>query len=142
MATRKSNSIFRIDPEYYTFVSGALISIPITMLFEIKDNYTKCAFWLGLVLSILTSFFCFKLSINLKDVHEAYNTNKKAVGDTADAWSAAIKEARVRCIILLFLTLITLALSVTCVWKMQFTDTVSVTHYYASPQVTSSATQY
>jgi len=140
MAKGKNNSIFRIDPEYYTFISGALISIPLTMLFEIKDNYTEWAFWTGLMLSILASFFCFNLSICLKDVHEVYVSNKKAIGDIADAWSAAIKAVRGQCIMLLILTLITLALSVACICKMQFTDTASIIPDNASPQVTTTQT--
>lgn len=120
MAKIKSNSIFQINPEYYTFTSGALISIPLSMLFEIKDYYTEITFWLGLILSIFTSFFCFKLSILLKDIHETYESNRKGVGDAVSAWNAAIKEEKGRCVKFIVLTFLTLILSIACVCIMQF----------------------
>jgi len=119
---KRRTSIFRINPEYYTFVSGALVSIPLSLMFAIGENYDKCAFWIGLVFSVFSSFFCFKLSILLKDVHEAYASNKKGIVDVIKAWNVAIDGKRGQCIIYLILVVVTLVITVVCIWFMQFPD--------------------
>lgn len=119
--------LFHIDVEYYTFISGALISIPITLLFEVADNYKELAFWMALALSLAASFFCFKLSIILKDVHEIYKSNKSGVGNIALAWNSAIREKKTSCIIYFSLTILSFVISIICVFLMQFIDsTVTV----------------
>ncbi|GHV06569.1 hypothetical protein FACS1894217_05520 [Clostridia bacterium] len=114
--------VFRIDTEYYTFISGALISMPLTLLFEATDNYREPAFWIALCLSVFSSFLCFKLSIVLKEVNEIYNSNKAGTGDTATAWNSAINEKRTSCIVYLSLTILTIIIAITCVFLMQFID--------------------
>ncbi|WP_310605292.1 hypothetical protein [Anaerosporobacter sp.] len=117
--------LFRIDQEYYTFISGALISIPLTLLFEIVENYSEVAFWIGLIMSIFTSFFCFRLSIILKDVNETYQANKQGVGDIVIAWNNAIDRKKTSCITFLILTIMTLICTVICIFLMQFIDSSS-----------------
>ncbi len=122
MNKERKNQIFRIDPEYYTFVSGALISIPLTLLFELSSNYREVVYWLGLLFSFISSFFCFKLSLLLKNVHEKYISNMKGVGDTAKAWNSAINKVNSKLIIYLIIIVVSLILSIIFVFLMQFTD--------------------
>lgn len=117
--------IFHIDVEYYTFVSGALISIPLTLLFEVADNYKEPAFWTAFALSMAASFFCFKLSIILKDVNEIYNSNKSGVGNIALAWNSAISEKKKSCIIYFSLTVLSFLFAMICVFLMQFIDSTA-----------------
>ena len=120
MRKTKIGSLFQASPEYYTFVSGALISIPIALLFELSSNYEKIIYWGGLILSVLASFFCFRLSIILKEVHEDYLKNKSALGNSNEAWNGAIKDRLNRCLLNFALIIITLIASILCVCFMQF----------------------
>lgn len=117
--------IYRIDPEYYTFISGALISIPISLLFEIAENYMEAFFWIGFALSILASFFCFKLSIILKGVNETYIIKKQGVGNISTAWNNAIEEKKALCTRCLVLTTAMLICSVISIFLMQIIDSTA-----------------
>lgn len=117
--------LFHIDVEYYTFISGALICIPITLLFEVDQNYKEPAFWMALVLSIAASFFCFKLSIILRDVNEIYRSNRTGVGNIALSWNSAISEKKTSCIIHFSLTVLLFVLAIICFFLMQFVDSTA-----------------
>ena len=120
---------FRMDAEYFTFISGALVTIPLVMLFEIAGNYNEIAFWVGLFFAILASFYCFKLSLVLKKVHVIYESNRIAVGDTVSAWNGAIREKRASSLKCFILSLIFFAVAIICIMLMQFnnpTDTNEV----------------
>ena len=114
--------IFRNDPEYYTFISGALISIPLSLLFEVAENYREPAFYFALVFSLATSFFCFNLAVVLKEVDEVYGSKKRAIGNTPAAWNGAIDDKKGACIRNLVLTIVTLVIAVACVVLVKFVD--------------------
>lgn len=118
--------LFRIDAEYYTFISGALISIPLSLLFEVAENYREIFFWLALVLSLAASFSCFHLSITLKDVNELYKSNKAGIGDIPLAWNSAISEKKLPCIIYFVLTVISFVLAIICVFLTQIIDSTTI----------------
>ena len=122
MSNRLKLRIFHIDPEYYTFISGALIAIPISLLFEFADNYRELTFWGALFSSLLASLICFHLSITLKGVHEVYEANKKGIGDIALSWNNAISGQRGKCLWLLAILIVTLLIAVVCVFIMQICD--------------------
>ena len=117
--------LFHIDVEYYTFISGALICIPITLLFEVADNYKEPSFWMALVLSMAAGFFCFKLSIILRDVNETYRSNRTGVGNIVLSWNSAISEKKTSCIIYFSLTVLLFVLAIICLFLMQFIDSTA-----------------
>lgn len=119
------HKVFRIDPEYYTFISGALVSIPLTLLFELSENYLEIQYWFGLVFSIISSFFCYRLSILLKEVNEKYKVYKGGVGKTTLAWNTAIKEKEKPCVISLTITIVSFLLTVIFVFWVQFIDSTA-----------------
>lgn len=118
--------LFRIDAEYYTFISGALISIPLSLLFEVSENYEEAFFWLALILSLAASFFCFHLSITLKDVNEIYQSNRAGIGDIPLAWNSAISEKKLPCIIYFVLTVLSFVFTIICVFLTQMVDSTMV----------------
>lgn len=117
------NSVFRIDSEYYTFISGALISIPLSLFFELAENYKEIAFWIALVSSLLSSLFCFKLSIFLKEVKKTYDENTNGVGNTTSAWESAFNNKKSSFTKYLILTIVMLVIAIICTALMQFIDT-------------------
>lgn len=116
---KRKYKVFHIDTEYYTFISGALISIPLSLMFEFADNYKSLIFWIALFSSLVSSLICFHLSIILKGVHEVYESNKKGVGDAVLSWNKAIDEQRAKCICLFVITIVTVFIAVVCVFIMQ-----------------------
>lgn len=118
--------LFHINPEYYTFLSGALVSLPLTLLFEAADNYHEVAYWLALITSLVTSFFCFQLSIILQDVHDEYKRNASVIRNNIESWNVAFAEKKNVCIIFFVLTFLTLMLTLILVFQMQFIDSTIV----------------
>lgn len=126
MMNRLKYNYLKINSEYYAFLSGALISIPLTLLLEIKDNLSNIFFWIGLVLSAIASFLCFILSIKLKAIHEKYEQAKKAYlkseGGEKAAWNEVVtKDATKKmCVPLFYSIVITFVISLACIVAMQF----------------------
>lgn len=121
-----NHKLFQIDTEYFTFISGALISIPLSLFFELSDNYSEITFWIALFSSLAASFFCFWLSIILKGVHEEYEANKQGIGDATMAWNRAIEKQGRKCVIILTLTFVLIIVAIVCSSIMQLVDTSSV----------------
>lgn len=116
--------IFKISNEYYTFISGALISIPLSLLFEINDNYFKWTYWVALITSITASILCFNLSIQTKEIHEKFIQNIGAVGTKSkdkiiDVWNRTIAHYRIKCTLLFSTTLILFIICVSTIWIME-----------------------
>lgn len=132
MTNRSKHNYLKINSEYYAFLSGALISIPLTLLLEIKDNISNVFFWISLVLATITSFLCFMLSIRLKSIHEKYEQTKKAYlkseGGEKAAWNEVVTKdsTKKKCVPLFYSIVITFIISLACIVAMQFVSADSV----------------
>lgn len=127
--TKYSGRIFRADSEYFTFISGAIISIPLSLLFEFRDNYLEWSYWVALVASMLASILCFNLAIKVKIIQESWKNNKKAVGHEADeinVWNKTIANEKGTCYLLTIFIVVLLVFSIVATCIMQFSDSSAV----------------
>ena len=124
-----SGRIFRADSEYFTFVSGAISSIPLSLLFELEGNYSEWSYWVALITSLIASALCFNLAINIKTIQETYKNNRKAAGSEADKvniWNKTFAGEKNKCLLLTFFIVVLLAVSITTSCIMQFHDSSRV----------------
>lgn len=119
--------LFKLNYEYFTFLSGALISIAISLMFEIfKCNTISSIVFsiLSTVVMTISSVLCFILSVSIKTLQEDYKDNiatKEAMDLSKkdaknDAWKKTIyvnendkklKSISIRVILLLLFTILT-----------------------------------
>jgi hypothetical protein len=129
MEKRNKNkySFFRIKSEYFTFLSGATISIPIALLLEMKDNYTRISYWVAIVLALFSSFSCYRLSILLSDIQSKIESKCQTLARTEaerdSVWINAFSEFSSECSLLFFLTIVTFIASIVFLVIMQFMPT-------------------
>lgn len=69
--------IFKINYEYYVFISGALISLHINVLFLLKDKWKNLFWWIALISSFVVSILFFGLSIQLRELQNEFADNVK-----------------------------------------------------------------
>lgn len=122
-STKFSGRIFKVDSEYFTFISGSIMSIPFSLLFEFKDNYDEYFYWVALSMSLFASVICFHLAVKIKTIHESWKNNMKAVGTVSDEvhiWNKTISNDKKKCYFLLFIIIATLIVSIVCACIMQF----------------------
>ena len=116
----------KINSEYYAFLSGAFISIPLSLFLDIKDYLYNIFFWLSIFISTIASMLSFMLSIQVKTVCEKFEQAKKAYlkseGGELAAWNAVVsdKSTKMTCIPLFYFMIITLVASLVCIILMQF----------------------
>lgn len=123
--TKFSGRILKVDSEYFTFISGSIVSIPLSLLFEFKDNYDEWFYWIALSMSLIASVICFHLAVKIKTIHESWKNNMKAVGivsDEAHIWNKTISNEKNKCYLLMFIIIATLIVSIVCTCIMQFYD--------------------
>lgn len=133
-----SGKLFRADSEYFTFISGAIISIPLSLLFEFKDNYQEWSYWVALVTSLFASILCFNLAIKVKSIQGSWRDNKKAAGHEVDeviVWNKTIANEKGICYLLTVSIVVLLGVSIVATCFMQFRDSLKTD----LPQVTESA---
>lgn len=92
MNNKKAHSMLKMDSEYFVFISGAIISIPITLLTEIIDNYKNFIFWIALIFSLLSSVIFFKMSLLVKEVQLEYKKNLLLMTEKSDKQKKEIWE--------------------------------------------------
>lgn len=92
MNNKNVHSMLKIDSEYYVFISGAIISIPITLLTEIIENYKNIIFWIALIFSLLSSVVFFKMSLLVKEVQLEYKKNLLLMTEKNDKQKKEIWE--------------------------------------------------
>ncbi len=122
-STKFSGRILKVDSEYFTFISGSIMSIPLSLLFEFKDNYDEWFYWVALSMSLIGSVICFHLAIKIKTIHESWKNNMKAVGtvsDEAHIWNKTISNEKSKCYLLMLIIITTLIVSIVCTCIMQF----------------------
>lgn len=123
--TKFSGRILKVDSEYFTFISGSIMSIPLSLLFEFADNYDEWFYWMALSMSLVASVICFHLAVKIKTIHESWKNNMKAVGivsDEAHIWNKTISNEKNKCFLLMFIIITTLIVSIICTCIMQFYD--------------------
>lgn len=124
-STKFSGRILKVDSEYFTFISGSIVSIPLSLLFEFKDNYDEWFYWIALSMSLIASVICFHLAVKIKTIHESWKSNMKAVGivsDEAYIWNKTISDEKNKCYLLMFIIIAMLIVSIICTCIMQFYD--------------------
>lgn len=126
MLIRTKCAYLKINGEYYAFLSGAFISIPLTLFLDIKDYLCNVFFWLSIIISTIASLLSFMLSIQVKTVYEKFEHAKKAYlkseGGEPAAWNAVVSDRKTKmiCIPLFYFMIITLVASLVCIISMQF----------------------
>jgi len=96
--------IFKLNYEYFTFISGALISLAISLMFEIFKATNKAGITLCILSTIAMTFssvLCFILSLRTKTLQEDFKDNmatKEATGLKGEeakksAWNKTIRVA-------------------------------------------------
>lgn len=123
--TKFSGRILKVDSEYFTFISGSIISIPLSLLFEFKDNYNEWFYWIALSMSLIASVICFHLAVKIKTIQEVWENNMKAVGPVSDAthiWNKTISDEKNKCYLFVFIIIVSLIVSIVCTCMMQFYD--------------------
>lgn len=124
-STKFSGRILKVDSEYFTFISGSIMSIPLSLLFEFKDNFNEWFYWVALSMSLIASVLCFHLAIKIKTIHESWKNNMKAVGTVSDEiyiWNKTISDEKSKCYLLMLIIIVTLIVSIVCTCIMQFYD--------------------
>lgn len=139
-STKFSGRIFKVDSEYFTFISGSIISIPLSLLFEFKDNYNEWFYWVALSMSFIASVICFHLAVKIKTIQESWKNNMKAVGTVSDAvhiWNKTISDEKNKCYIFMFIIIVSLIVSIVCTCMMQFYDSSTINIPQATTMLTS-----
>lgn len=119
----KGNLLINISSDFYAFVSGALISIPMSLLLEIGTYYKLYWFWIGLTLSIVSSFLCFKFANTVNRIQKQYAIEKEfAESDDKrkDILNNIIKKDKKNIIIISVFLLISFLISMFCIAYVQF----------------------
>lgn len=70
-------NIFKINYEYYVFISGALISLHINILFLLNEKWKSVFWWIALISSLVVSILLFGLSIRLRELQNEFTDNIK-----------------------------------------------------------------
>lgn len=126
MLNRTKCAYLKINSEYYAFISGAFISIPLSLFLDIKAYLCNVFFWLSIFISTIASLLSFMLSIQVKSVCEKFEQAKKAYlkseGGELAAWNAVVsdKSTKMTCIPLFYFMIIALVASLVCIILMQF----------------------
>ena len=134
--------LFRIKHDYYTFVSGALISMPISLLFELGSNFFNTLFYFALVSSLLSSIFCYILALRLQDIQSQYDKDKKGArnkNEEHNVWKEVMKASKwqyLKCWLLLLTVIITLAVSIICITEIELAEAKDNNQVFPASQST------
>ncbi len=90
--------LFKLNHEYYTFISGAIISIAISLMFEAVKNSDLLPLLLclsSMLLMLFSSVLCFVLSIRVKITQETFIKNLEVqealrYNDPKAAWNDTV----------------------------------------------------
>lgn len=69
------NNVFKINYEYYVFISGALISLHINVLFLLNEKWKNLFWWIALICSLIVSILLFNFSIRLREMQNEFANN-------------------------------------------------------------------
>lgn len=119
----KNNLLINISSDFYAFVSGALISIPMSLVLEIGTYYNFYLFWIGLVLSIVSSFLCFMFANIVNRIQKQYAIEKEfAESDDKrkDILNNIIKKDKKSIVLISIFLLISFLFSMFCIAYIQF----------------------
>lgn len=119
--------LFKLNHEYYTFISGAIISIAISLMFEAVKNSDLLPLLLclsSMLLMLFSSVLCFVLSFRVKITQETFVKNLEVQealrhNDPEAAWNNTIltEEGKINHNGKILLTLF-IATVVTCVGSL------------------------
>lgn len=70
-------NLFKINYEYYVFISGALISLHINVLFLLNEKWNNLFWWIALISSLIVSILFFGFSIRLRELQNKFADNIK-----------------------------------------------------------------